>query len=138
MSNQLNLVSLPEPVKRSTGNLTSGSRTPSRQSGALATEIALDQLRVNDQVLIQTAHSTYIFLVIDPAKHLGLVVGGLFGDYAAEAYLEVTPITRDQCLRAGVRACFYIRSSSGYRRVITSAITSLIHRRAGTESKEKP
>jgi hypothetical protein len=128
----------PETIKRSTGNLSSEGRTPARQSGSLAAEIALDQLRVNDQVLIRTRHGAYTFLVIDPAKHLGLVVGGLFGDYAAEAFLEVTPNTRDQRLRAGLRVCFYVRSSLGRRSVITSAVTELIHRRAGTESKEKP
>jgi hypothetical protein len=87
--------------------------------------------------VIRTAHSTYIFLVIDPSKHLGLVVGGLFGDYTAEAFLEVSPISQDQRLRAGVRVHFYVRSNMRSRRVTTSAITGLIHRRARTENQEK-
>ncbi len=134
MSRRLNLISLPESVNRSTGNLSSGSRTLSRQSGALVTEIALNQLRMNDQVVIRTVHSTYIFLVIDPSKHLGLVVGGAFGDYAVEASLEVMPVTHDHRLSMGVRVCFYIGASVGSKRVTTSAITELIHRRAGTEN----
>jgi hypothetical protein len=133
MSRQLNLISLPEQVNHTTGNLSSGSRTSSRQSGPLATEIALDQLRVNDQIVIRTAHGTYIFLVIDPSKHLGLVVGGVFGDYAVEAFLEVAPVTRDQLLKAGMRVCFYIGSIAGGKRVTTSAVTDLNYRRTGTE-----
>ena len=96
-------------------------------------EIALDQLRVGDQIVIQTAHSAYIFLVIDPSKHLGLVVGGVFGNYAAEASLGVLPATRDHRLRPGVRVRFYIGSSAGGRRVTTSTVTDIIHRRIGTE-----
>ena len=133
MSRQLNLISLPEPNNRSTGKLSSGSRTSGRQSGPLTTEIALDQLRVNDQVVIRTEHGAYIFLVIDPSKHLGLVIGGVFGNYAAEAVLEVEPGTRDHRLRTGVRVCFYIGSREGGKRVTTSAVTDLIYRRTGIE-----
>jgi hypothetical protein len=50
-----------------------------------APKIALDQLGVGDQIVIQTAHGVYIYLVTDTAKHLGMVVGGVFGNYAAEA-----------------------------------------------------
>jgi len=133
MSRRLNLISLPERVNRTTGKLSSGSRSSYRQSGPLATEIALDQLRVNDQVVIRTAYSTYIFQVIDPSKHLGMVIGGVFGDYAARAYLEVAPITRDHRLRTGVRVCFYVESNPWGKRVTTSVVTELIHRRTGTE-----
>jgi hypothetical protein len=140
------------------GSYTSGGQKPSRQSGALAVdgngcadqrpsptdslsdfigttpEIALDQLRIGDQIVIQTAHSAYIYLVTDPAKRLGMVVGGVFGNYAAEAFLRVSPAADNYRLRAGARALFYIRSSAGYRRVTTSVITDLILRRAVTES----
>ena len=133
MSSQLKLITLPEQVNHDTGNLPSRRRTLSCQSDSMATEITLDQLRINDQVVIRTAHSTYIFLVIDPSKHLGLVVGGLFGDYAAEAFLEMEPGTCDHRLRAGVRLCFYIESSAGGKRVTTSAVTDLIYRRTGKE-----
>ncbi|HKR59084.1 MAG TPA: hypothetical protein VJS64_05070 [Pyrinomonadaceae bacterium] len=154
MSRQVNLISNSEQVDRSTGNLSSVGQTSSRQSGALSRyetgcasrptspdqsaqatpEIALDQTRVNDQVVIRTAHSTYIFLVTDPSRHLGLVVGGLFGDYAAEVFLEVLPVTEHHRLKAGMRVCFYIGSRAGCKRVITSAVTELIYRRTGTES----
>ena len=135
MSSQLNLASLSEPVKRSKDNLSSQGQTSLRQSGALSTEISLDKLRVNDHVLIRTAHSAYTFRILDPAKHLGLVEGGVFGNYAVKAFLEVAPITRDQRLKPGVRVCFYTSSFLGYQRVITSSITSLFHRRAGTVSE---
>jgi hypothetical protein len=148
---------LEEPDGRGAGSHSSGGRTPSRQSGAFAVtanacsdqrpsptdslsdsrgttpEIALDQLRIGDQVVIQTAHSAYIYLVTDPAKRLGMVVGGVFGNYAAEAFLKVSPAADNYRLRAGARALFYIRSSAGYRRVTTSVITGLILRRAVTK-----
>jgi hypothetical protein len=94
-------------------------------------EIALDQLRANDQILIQTAFSAYVFLVIDPAKPLGLVVGGVFGDYAAEASLEVLSIRPTSRLRVGLCARFHVESPAGCRRITTSVITNLLCRRAG-------
>lgn len=162
MNNHLNPVSLRSGRRaadvaiapasnRSIGSLSSGSRTPSRQTGALVAdaivgqrllaansaeataEIALNQLLANDQILIQTVHSTYVFLVTNPAKCLGLVVGGVFGDYAAEASLEAFPFVHDCNLRAGVRVRFYVESAAGSKRVTTSVITNLIHRKVGTQ-----
>jgi len=142
---------LAAPTERSAPRHSCGCRTPSRQSGALAVnetsgasqrtsladvseatpEIALDQLCVNDQIIIQTVRSTYIILVIDPVKRLGRVVGGIFGDSAAEVFLESMPVALDHRLRAGARACFYIESGVRNKRVVTSVITNLIHQRAG-------
>src|SRR5262245_44419033 len=129
MSGQLSLHSLPEPAA-------------SKRSGRFASEsiaieaapgIALDQMRQNDQIVIQTSHSAYIFLVIDPANRLGMVFGGWFGDYPTEAYLEVLPAADDDRLRSGSRALFYVGSPAGYKRVTTSVITNLIYRRANLE-----
>ena len=146
-----------EPARRGAGIHSCGGRSPSRQSGALAVdgngcadlrpsptdslsdfigttpEIALDQLRIGDQIVIQTAHSAYVYLVTDPAQCLGMVVGGVFGNYAAEVFLKASPAADIYRLRAGARALFYTRSSAGYRRVTTSVITGLILRRAATE-----
>jgi hypothetical protein len=162
MSSHLNLASLRSGRRaadvaittasnRSADSLSFGSRAPSRQTGALVAdaiveqrllaansaeataEIALNQLRANDQVLIQTVHSTYIFLVTNPGKCLGLVVGGVFGDYAVEASLEAFPFAHDCNLRAGVRVRFYVESAAGSKRVTTSVITNLIHRKVGTQ-----
>lgn len=96
-------------------------------------EIELDQLSAGDQIVIFTTHSDYIFLVSDPAKHLGMVIGGVFGNYAVEAYLRVLPVAGDCRLRAGSRAVFYVGSSVGCRRVTTSIITNLVLRRPITE-----
>jgi len=97
-----------------------------------STEIAMDQLCTNDQVVIQTAHSTYIFLVIDARLQIGQVVGGVFGDYAVDALLEILPQSRQ--LRVGGQALFHIKSNGGHKRVTTSAITHLIHRKKEPES----
>src|SRR5262249_43067827 len=115
----LNFIPLPEPAA-------------ANQSGRL--EIAIDQLRANDQILIRTAFSTYVFLVIDPAKRLGLVVGGVFGDYAAEASLEILSVRHTSRLRAGLCARFHVESRGGRKRITTSVVTSLVYRRAGTAS----
>ena len=92
-------------------------------------EIALDQLRAGDQILIHTLHSTYIFLILDPAKQLGQVVGGVFGDYAIEVLLDTMPVAHDHRLRAGMRVLFLAAGSRG-KRVTTSVIKRLVHRPA--------
>lgn len=128
MSSRLDHLST--PIQRNTGGLNSGAT--SRRSGILSAEIAFDQLRVNDQIVIRTAHSAYIFLVVDPLRQLGLVVGGVFGNYATEAYLDTAPVTQDNRLRTGLRARFHTGADGMGRRVITSVITELIHRRTGS------
>jgi hypothetical protein len=118
------------------GSTSRASRRPKRTDSLWATpEIALDQLHTGDQILIRTVNSTYIFLVTDPAKRLGLLVGGVFGNYAAHAVLDVWPVEPDQRLRAGARARFQVESSAGIKRVISSVITGLTHRRTGTEPR---
>jgi hypothetical protein len=126
MSGRLCLGSLPEPA----ASKRSGRLATERIPNEAASEVPLDQMRENDQIVIQTSHSAYIFLVIDPVMRLGLVVGGLFGEYATEAYLEVLPAAHDDRLRTGSRAIFYVGSRAGYKRVTTSIITNLIYRQA--------
>lgn len=126
MSGQHCLRSLPEPA----ASKRSGRLATERIAIEAAPEIALDQMRQSDQIVIQTSHSAYIFLVIDPAKRLGMVVGGFFGDYATEAYLDVLPAADDDRLRAGSHALFYVGSRAGYNRVTTSIITNLVYRPA--------
>ena len=108
---------------------------PSRQPipaepAEAAPGMAPGRLRAHDQILIHTRQGTYVFLVTDPAKHFGLVVGGLFGNYAARAVLGVLPAAHDHRLRVGARAVFRIESSAGSMSVTTSVITQLTYRPA--------
>ena len=96
-------------------------------------EIALDQLRETDQLVIRTLNSVYIFLVADPVNRNGLLSGGVIGNDPAQAVLDSSPSVQDHRLRAGERARFYVTTEAGLKRVTTSVITDLIHQRA-----EKP
>jgi len=92
-------------------------------------EIALEQLHAGDQIVIQARYGAYIFRVIGPPQRLGLLVGGVFGNYAVQAVLEMLPVETDHLLRAGGRALFHVESSADPRLVPTSVITHPIHRR---------
>ena len=135
MSSHLDLTSLVGPsISKRSGPLVGAELaiTSAASSAESPSEVALNQLRADDQLLIQTAHSTYIFLVLDRANRIGMVVGGAFGDYAERAHLEGVPDARDGCLRTGMRVRFHVESGAGRRRVTSSIITGLIHRKART------
>jgi hypothetical protein len=84
-------------------------------------------------MLIQTAHSLYLFLGSTPADPRGLLVGGVFGEKPIEAFLVGAISTSNSeseyptSLTAGSRAVFHILSNGEYRRVVTSPIVKLIH-----------
>jgi hypothetical protein len=141
MSGKLNFNSSLGPISANRSGSLTGSGNQERDSvsterGETMVEISLDQLRINDQILIRTKYSTYTFLVIDPTKFLGLVVGGVFGDYAVEAYLETRSSPLDHRLRAGIRVSFYASSTVGCRRVTTSAITKILYRRSNSTTPQ--
>jgi hypothetical protein len=136
MSGLLDRTTLLEPVSsRRTVRL--GKKTTVLETCAdfadSVTVIACGQLRANDQILIHTEHSTYIFLVIDPIKPLGLVVGGVFGDYAAKVFLDTMPMVQDCVLQTGRRVIFHAATIFGHKRVTTSVITELVYRPANTK-----
>jgi hypothetical protein len=98
-------------------------------------EICLGCLNAGDQVLIETAHSSYSFTVIDPRVPSGGLTGGLLGDRAVPAALiSLWGDGSDSSLHrrrisAGSRLVFYIESRSSLRTLTTSAVRSLLHRR---------
>ena len=140
MNDKLDPISSPASVssdlnERLAGESDSTSRASMQPAPSVATEaateIALDHLRGADQLVIRTLNNTYTFLVDDPVKRNGLLSGGVIGNDPVQAVLDSAPAMRGHRLRAGERACFYVTSGGGLKRMTTSVITHLIHRRAG-------
>ncbi len=84
-------------------------------------------------MLIQTAHSIYLFLEHTPAEPSGLLVGGAVGESPTSAYLvgSIDSATGESdyptCLRAGERAIFQIVTKGVCKRVITSPVVNVVH-----------
>jgi hypothetical protein len=98
-----------------------------------ADEVNLDSTGGSTCTLIQTANSSYLFLMTAPAERLGLLVGGVLGECPASAILVgATPDAaglpgNQACLRTGSRAVFDIASEAGYKRLVTSPVVKLVH-----------
>lgn len=95
-------------------------------------EIAFENLKKNDRILIKTNNNLYRFSVVDAALRQGVLVGGSLGDTPRRAVLVVSvtqgtggDVTEMCGLKAGARAVFYLVSLDGMERLITSAVTAL-------------
>jgi len=117
--------------ERLAGEFDSISNASLQPTPSVAPEIALDQLRAADRLVILTLNSVYTFLVNDPVNRKGLLSGGVIGNDAVQAVLEVASSAQDHRLRTGERVRFYIISGPSIKRVTTSVVTNLIHRRSG-------
>lgn len=98
----------------------------------LTSEIELDDINTDDNVLIRTRNSEYRFLMIDSVKHRGRLSGGSIGEEPREAILIESQSNDDggalkgfHGLRIGARALFYVTSGRGVERVTTSIILGL-------------
>jgi hypothetical protein len=84
-------------------------------------------------LLIQTAHSVYLFLGSTAADPRGQLAGGVFGEFPIGALLVGAISTSNSksesrtALTAGSRAVFHIESDGVWRRVVTSPIVKLVH-----------
>src|SRR5215475_7332718 len=134
MNDKLDPISSPASVssdlnERLAGEFDSTSRASMQPAPSVATEaapeIALDQLRGADQLVIRTLNNTYTFLVNDPVKRNGLLSGGVIGNDPVQAVLVAAPAKHGHRLRAGGKACFYVTSGADLKRVTTSVITHL-------------
>jgi hypothetical protein len=96
-----------------------------------ADEIDLDQLIVNDQLIIETAHSIYHFRLEDPELLTGRLIGGILGNQSAHAVIkfscsddpDITLAARR--LKLGLSIVFNIEWGDSVRQLITSTITRL-------------
>jgi hypothetical protein len=117
------------------------SYTDARQSGRseqgrYVCEIDLNTLSAFDQILIETAQNAYIFTVTDPTGPAGSLAGGIMGScpvgaYMLPSYLEIgASEMAHKILRAGAKAAFMIEAAQGLRRLTTSTVISLLHRKS--------
>jgi hypothetical protein len=101
--------------------------------------IKFDDLSVDDQVLIRTRNSTYSLRILDPARRHGVLTGGgvIRGERRVvlfESLDEDVAGSEDRCeLRRGSRGLFYLTTSEGLDRLLTSPIMNLILCRAGEQ-----
>jgi hypothetical protein len=104
------------------------------ESSATIQEIAFDDVKAADRILIQTENSQYRFCVVDPQSRRGKLSGGSFGDGLQDATLvgvlvggrggepsDTSRLKIDSC------ALFYVNVGAGLKRLTTSIITSLTH-----------
>lgn len=120
----------PAPRPMHWGNV-GGRSSPSHESAAAGYELDLDSLSAGDEVVIETAHSTYRFTVDDPAIPAGRLIGGVLGNEAVDAALVahqgtiVSSRLARKKLRAGAKAIFLIEWGNRLRRLTTSRVTRL-------------
>lgn len=107
-------------------------------------EIALDALNASDCIVIKTANSTYCFVVTDPVKRRGILMGGALGSGKATTVLLGAEIRNDgqvsallSKLHEGSQAVFFVASSDGVNQLITAPITGLVRTRAKTTHRSE-
>lgn len=104
--------------------------SPPRRMSAPRNEIALDSLRAGDEIVIETTHSVYRFIVTDPLIPSGRLAGGVLGDQSQEAALIAggrktdRPGSTHKKLEAGLKVTFLIEWADGFRRLTTSRAVS--------------
>lgn len=98
-------------------------------------QIDLDSLSANDQVLIETTRSIYVFTIIDPVAISGRLIGGVLGNQIVDAYLLPSYVKSGdstithKTIKAGVKFTFVIEASKGIQRLTTSSVNSLLHKK---------
>ena len=115
-------------------------KKPTRPDDSEAvSEIALDALNASDFVRIETVNSTYCFLVTDPERRRGILMGGTLASAAATSVLlgaeirangQVSGLYAKLC--EGARGIFFVSAADRVQQLITSTITKLFHTRAKT------
>lgn len=82
----------------------------------------LNDIRITDTIAIHTRNSVYHFMVIDPVKFYGLLVGGVVGPILVDAM--ILDLSK---LKAGSRARILLGTHR--RRIRTSLVRSVVHLR---------
>jgi len=93
-------------------------------------EIAINDLKAKDNILIQTQKSEYCFTVIDPVRMLGLSSGGVLLNRNHVAFLRgalivdsAFAIKNPSSLAIEARAIFYLEAD--HERLLTSVVNGL-------------
>jgi hypothetical protein len=98
-------------------------------------EVKLANLSAGDQLLIETSRSVYCFTVTDPNVPCGKLTGGILGNRLVAASLVPAhsgsrrPKFARRSLRTNSKFIFLIEQGKYLRRLTTSAVTRLIHRK---------
>ena len=94
--------------------------------------LSLDNMIRNDRLVIKTNNSTYRFVFADPALRQGVLSGGALKGAPRSAILIGSTLegadgrmSETPGLKVGARAIFYLVSSAGMERLITSAVINL-------------
>ena len=94
--------------------------------------LSLDNMNRNDRLVIKTNNSTYQFVFADPALRQGMLSGGALSGTPRSTILIGSILEgADGCaseipgLKVGARAVFYMVSSAGMERLITSVVVNL-------------
>ena len=95
-------------------------------------EIAINDLKANDQILIQTQKSKYCFTIIDPVRMCGFLSGGVLLNRHHVAFLRGALIVdsafagkNPSNMTIESRAIFYLEAS--HEHLLTSVVTELNH-----------
>ena len=93
-------------------------------------EIAMNDLKAKDKILIQTQKSEYCFTVIDPVRMLGLLSGGVLLNRRHVAFLRGALIVdgvfarkNPSSLTIESRAIFYLEAN--HEHLLTSVVSGL-------------
>jgi hypothetical protein len=99
--------------------------------------IEFDEIKTNEEIVIETQNSTYKFCLRDVASRRGILSGGAFGTDSRMAIFlgaiakDGESYTSDYWgLKCEARALFFIETESGLKHMITSVITNLVHVKA--------
>jgi hypothetical protein len=96
--------------------------------------IDFDEIKTNEELLIETQNSTYKFCVRDAASRRGVLSGGALGD-AVKTAIFIGAIAKNGeryvsdywGLRRDARALFFLETENGMKHLITSPVTNLVH-----------
>lgn len=96
--------------------------------------IEFEDIKVSEELIIETQNSSYRFLVTDASQRQGYLSGGSLGKALRRAILmgtiskEGDTFTTDPWgLKTDARAFFYLETESGMKHLVTSIITQLTH-----------
>ena len=97
-----------------------------------SSRLSLDNMTRNDRLVIKTNNSTYRFVFADPALRQGVLSGGALTGAPRSAILIGSILegadgrtSEIPGLKVGARAVFYLVSTAGMERLITSVVINL-------------
>ena len=100
-------------------------------------EVLLKELGAGDSLTIQTEHSSYTFMVLDPLERTGILTGGKLKRHMMRVTLVGSLDEREQSigkvrdepgrLQIGAQAVFYLKSAQCIRRITTSPVKHILH-----------